>query len=327
MSCRSTAATRPRFSLAAPRVDASIRRVNDSHATKPTAGGTGQAEANGDFNALPRIERRDIRFGVAESLTPTWMRGDPYLTAFCDALSMLFPEGERFFIRSVNACVDQLQDPVLEQQVRAFVVQEALHTREHEAYNRALAAHGCDVAIMEGRAAAALGTARAKISRLAVTVAIEHLTAMFAHMVLRDPSLFADAPEPLRDLWTWHSLEEMEHKGVAFDVYLAVTGAMGMSPWKRYALRCLALLQATRLILKVQHANMLDLLEARGYPTTGRARWYRLWLMFGSPGYYRRGLPYFLRFFRPGFHPWQQPEDKGAEAWRQRFRDMPGRSA
>lgn len=313
--------------LAPARVGASIRQVNDSDVTKSTGDGTDHPEATGIDATLPRIERRDIHFRVAEHLTPTWMKGDPYLTAFCDALSMLFPEGERFFMRSVSAYQDQLHDPVLKAQVRAFVIQEALHTREHEAYNRALAERGCDIAVMEGRAAATLAPVKAKITRLAVTVAIEHMTAMFAHMVLSDPSLFDDTPEPLRDLWTWHSLEEMEHKGVAFDVYQAVTAAMGMSRWKRYALRCLVLIQATRLILKVQHANMLSVLEARGYPTGRRARAHRLWLLLVSPGYYRRGLPYFLRFFRPGFHPWQAREVKGSDRWRRRFREMMERAA
>lgn len=271
-------------------------------------------------STAPLIERRDIHFGVGEHLSPTWMNGDPYLTAFCDALSMLFPEGERFFIRSVNAFMTDIKDPALKEQVRAFVIQEALHTREHEAYNRALAERGCDMALMERRATAALAVPKGRFARLAATVAIEHMTAMFAHMVLRDPAFFAGAPEPLRDLWTWHSLEEMEHKGVAFDVYQAVTA--DWPGWKRYLVRCVVMLKATRLILGVQHANMLTVLEERGYPTRGRARLRRLWLLFGRPGYYRRVLPHFLSFFRPGFHPWNTREDKTAGGWRRRFKDM-----
>ncbi len=272
-------------------------------------------------DGLPAIERRDIRFGVGEHLTPTWMKGDPVLTAESDALSVLLPEGERFFIRSVAAYLDRLKDPALQEQVRAFIVQEALHTREHEAYNRALAERGCDVAMMEARATATLARAKAQITRLAVTVAIEHLTATFAHVVLSTPSLFADAPAPLRDLWTWHSLEEMEHKGVAFDVYLAVTA--DWPAWKRYGLRCAAMVQATRMMVGVQTANEAAILQARGYPVRGgRSRLGRLWLMFGAPGLYRRGLPYYLRFFRPGFHPWDKREDASFAVWREKFRTM-----
>jgi predicted metal-dependent hydrolase len=266
------------------------------------------------------MERRDIHFNVGEYLTPTWMKGDLVLTAGCDALSVLLPEGERFFIKSVTAYIGRIKDPVLQEQVRAFVIQEALHTREHDAYNRALAEGGCDVAQMEARAAAALAEARAQISRLAVTVAIEHLTATFAHVVLSNPSLFADAPAPLRDLWTWHSLEEMEHKGVAFDVYLAVTA--DWPRWKRYGLRCISMLHATRSMMTVQNANEAAILQARGYRLRGFGRLRRLWLMFGSPGLYRRGLPYYLRFFRPGFHPWEKNEDASAGVWRDRFNAM-----
>ncbi len=266
------------------------------------------------------LAKRDIHFDIAGSLTDTWLDGHHMRTAYCDALSALFPEGERFFIRSVTPYIPLIKDPVLKEQARAFIVQEALHTREHEAYNQALVAGGCDVAAMEARVAVALERVKTPLIRLATTVAVEHLTATFAQTVLDNPKVLASAPAALRDLWNWHALEEMEHKAVAFDIYLIATA--DMTAWKRYALRCAVLIAVSRDIHAIHIANFRQVLEERGQPT-GFGAWVKgLWNLIVAPGYYLRALPHYLRFFRPGFHPWDTAEVKAAAGWRERFRDM-----
>ena len=52
---------------------------------------------------------------------------NPFKTHFMNALSILFPEGERFFIRSVLAYRDQISDPKLLQEIKEFCAQEAQH--------------------------------------------------------------------------------------------------------------------------------------------------------------------------------------------------------
>ncbi len=276
-----------------------------------------EISADSPAGAVPEIIRRDIRFGVAEVSDPAWFGGDPLLTAFCDALSLFFPEGERFFIRSVRAYAERVTDPALRRDIDAFCAQEAYHTREHEAYNRAFCAGGLDLDALEAPIKALLGQPMTPKTRLTVTVAIEHLTASFACMVLGDPSMFADAPRPYRDLWTWHALEEMEHKGVAFDVLKQV--AADMPPWKRYTARCAVLLIATRQMHGLLLKNIGTILRARGH-APGLGTWLRLtWLLLGRPGHYRRVLGYYLRFFRPGFHPWHGDDGALADGWREYF--------
>src|SRR6202011_5293168 len=53
--------------------------------------------------------------------------------------------------------------------------------------------------------------------RLAVTVALEHYTAIMAENVFRDGSL-EQAHPTMRALLLWHAAEEIEHRAVAFDV-------------------------------------------------------------------------------------------------------------
>ena len=59
---------------------------------------------------------------------------------------------------------------------------------------------------------------------LAITVAYEHYTAVLAHVMLAHPEMMATATPMMQKLWRWHSLEETEHKAVAFDLYRAIGG-------------------------------------------------------------------------------------------------------
>src|ERR1700722_6570449 len=51
------------------------------------------------------------------------------------ALSSVFPDGEDYFVRSVRHYRDQITDPALKRQVAGFIGQEAVHGREHRAFN------------------------------------------------------------------------------------------------------------------------------------------------------------------------------------------------
>jgi predicted metal-dependent hydrolase len=68
-----------------------------------------------------------------------WLNNSTSCTEFMHALSILFPEGEAFFVRAVaqfskNPLITG--DPVLAADVKAFITQEAQHAGEHSAYNR-----------------------------------------------------------------------------------------------------------------------------------------------------------------------------------------------
>jgi len=58
------------------------------------------------------IQPRKVAFDVS-SVPRHWNGGDPVLTRFFDALSVHFPEGERFFIQSVRNFKDQVTDDQL----------------------------------------------------------------------------------------------------------------------------------------------------------------------------------------------------------------------
>ena len=94
-----------------------------------------------------------------------WHGGDPVPTAFFNALSATFPQGETFFIEAVRRFRDQA-DPKLKEQIATFIQQEAMHTREHVAFNRLIKSSGYDTRRwMPIRAIASISPAHAIRSR------------------------------------------------------------------------------------------------------------------------------------------------------------------
>jgi predicted metal-dependent hydrolase len=165
---------------------------------------------------------------VDDDLPHLYVSGDLLLTHMNMISSAMFPEGEDFFVRSVRRFREQIHDPVLKRQVSGFIGQEATHSRAHDAFNAKLAELGFPTAAIDRGAGVGMRFAERVLSAkacLALTAALEHVTATLAEQMLDDEDHRAlyDRPE-VADLFTWHALEESEHKSVAFDVYRAVGG-------------------------------------------------------------------------------------------------------
>ena len=170
------------------------------------------------------------------------------MTHFFNALSLLFPAGERFFMDSVRNYRDQIDDPVLKKQVLGFIGQEAMHTREHIEYNDLLQEAGLPAHKLDKRLWAILNFGRKILPhsyQLAVTVCLEHYTAMLAGLLLEDASRIGGSVEGYTQMWTWHALEETEHKSVSYDVWNAVLKP-GLG---RYLLRTGTMLATTLTVL------------------------------------------------------------------------------
>ncbi len=271
----------------------------------------GAAESNNQSNTPCGIQVRKFDPQAMAGAAEYYFDNDPFKTHFVNALSIIFPEGERFFIRSVLAYRDQISDPKLLREIRDFSGQEAQHTLVHEALNALAARHGYPVAALDAwlrrdlRLFSKLGRKYAPVRRaaLAITVCLEHFTAILAYQLLTNADTTLRGLDPsVVALLKWHALEETEHKGVAFDVYHATGG----SP---VALR-IAMLAATVLFMLRLCAYVTVLL------VKDRSLWrWSTWMtglrfVFGpEQGFLVRPFRDWLAFFRPGFHPWQQHRD------------------
>ena len=192
---------------------------------------------------MTSVPVRRISFDEQLASLPRHFAGDgdlisSHLTA---CLSSVFPDGEDFFVKSVRHFRDQIDDPILKEQVKGFIGQEALHGREHRAFNARLAELGYGTEVIErwtNRGLELRWKLAPKIANLAVTAALEHVTATLAELIMSDEQLRADlGHEAVRDLFLWHALEESEHKAVAFDVYRAVGGGERLRIWTMKLIR------------------------------------------------------------------------------------------
>lgn len=262
------------------------------------------------FGASPAelaITPRNLRFGRDEVRGRWWLGGDAVATAWHNALSASFPAGEAFFIETVRRFRDQVPAD-LAAQIDAFVKQEAHHTREHVAFNRQVTGAGYDIAAIDKRISDSLVLARTThpVAQLLVTVSLEHFTAIFAHaMLVRGGKQFDGASVESRAMWTWHAVEEIEHKGVAFDTYMHIT--RGLKPAKRWAIRSLVFMRVSRNFVANRVKDALALLAQDGI-TGWRAKARLWWYLLGTPGVLRQVALPWASYLRPGFHPWDHDD-------------------
>lgn len=263
------------------------------------------------------ITPRDRRFGRGAHTERWWNGGDPVATALYNALSATFPKGEAFFVESVRKFRDGASRK-LAAEIRAFTTQEVMHSREHVAFNKRALEAGYDLSKLEKRVEWRLDMvrARAPIASLAATMALEHFTAILAHELLRDPRHLAGADAETAALWRWHSIEEIEHKGVAYDTWLHATREWPR--FKRWKVKAKVMLLVTRNFLVDRTMGALELLRQDGI--TGPRAWARLfWFAYVRPGMIRKILRAWASFFLPGFHPWNHDDRALIEAEEKRL--------
>ncbi len=261
------------------------------------------------------VRRMDFEFD--DRIPHCWVRGEPFLTLLMTALSGSFPDGERFFVESVRHYRDQILDPKLKEDVRAFIGQEAHHAKEHNALNAFLTRKGLPVDRIERIVRYGLGLRQQRLSparQLAMTCANEHFTAILADMLLSEPEIIERMDPQVRAIWIWHAIEESEHKAVAFDVYQEVVGdywirvyQMAISTFEFH------LYTGLHLLMLLRHTG-----QHRDLPMILRG----LNKLYGKPGWFRKLLPAYLDYYRPGFHPWQRDNSQTLAYWRERLEQL-----
>lgn len=245
-----------------------------------------------------RVRKLDFDF---RSVPRRWFFDSTFASHLANGVNMLFPEGERFFIRAVKHYLAEIEgDPELLARVRGFFGQEGSHGHAHEKAFEILRAQGYEIdqwlRWYEKAAYRGLAPRFSPVMRLSITVALEHFTATMAEHALATDML--DHAHPvMQRLLRWHASEEIEHKSVAFDVLRRVD--------PRYSVRVgglffatIALLGfwrlATRMLVRQDIAagrtTRADLVRER---KDARARGQDF-------AFVRRSI---LEYLRPSFHP------------------------
>ncbi len=258
------------------------------------------------------VVRTKLNFRLNE-VPRYWFGGDPFRTRMFDALSLTFPDGERYFIQCVRLFRDQIQDPDLQQRVADFIKQEAQHGMAHDKMNQVMRDQGMPVDAFIQRLNKIFKfelTKRSPQYNIAMTAAAEHLTALMAETFFSQKQTLQDAHPHVRALFAWHAIEEMEHRDVAFDVMKQVGNVPEAT--RKFALAFTTVLMfgfttyRADVMLKYDGFNRVERLQmlVKGLP------WF-----FGRKGMLSRMRQQYSDWFDPNFHPSQHPVIAQYDVW------------
>ena len=181
------------------------------------------------------IKVRRVDFDVSK-IKRYYSNDNIFATHYINAMHIVFPEGEKFFIRSAKRYLKQIEDnPQLVDRVKKFIGQEGVHHKEHEKFWDILEGMGLKpyrlakiydkiaYKFLENTLFKILPKKRADLLALSVTTAAEHFTALLGDGGLR-ANPFGELSKDVKLLLQWHCAEELEHKSVCFDLYTEVGG-------------------------------------------------------------------------------------------------------
>jgi predicted metal-dependent hydrolase len=266
---------------------------------------------------LTAIRPRDLDVDFAD-VPRHWLANSPAATAISNGINLLFPHGERFFVRSVNYYLDRIEDPELRAQIKGFFGQEGRHAREHDRFNNILRAQGYEIDQFLDSYMKLSTWVEERIPpklRLAITAASEHFTAILAEGALSEGVLDACDPR-MQKLLAWHAAEEIEHKAVAYDVLQKIDPS--------YRLRVLGLVMATVMLGGFWIWAATALLRQDGLSWWRAGRQMRQ-LEHRDPVIRRVFLRGIRQYLRRDFHPSHNRNDHLAAEWfAARGMSMPG---
>lgn len=216
------------------------------------------------------------------------------------SLSTVFPEGERQFVYSVRAFQDKVVNSKQKKEVRAFIGQEAHHGNSHAQLNELIEEKwGYPISKFVDHQIKINDVMNVRLSdkeQLACTTAMEHFTALLADQILKDKSLLNNLHPELQDLFTWHAIEELEHKAVAFDLLKQVDG--------NQARRKITMVIVTILFFVHMISLQAIMLRRDHHMPNLKEIWQASKFLFGKKGVIRKAIPGYISYFKDDFHPW-----------------------
>lgn len=268
------------------------------------------------------LNARNVAFDWTE-LPRHWVPDEPFATHMVNVLHLLLPEGERWFCHVFKQALPLIRDEQIAEDVRGFIGQESMHAESHQGVLDHFDTHGLDtrpyvrqIAWLFGKLLGDRGYGGKQgsewvIERVALVAAIEHFTAVLGQWILDAEELdAAGADATMLDLLRWHGAEEVEHRSVAYDLFIHLDG--------RYSRRVRAMVIVTPVFVWLWARGVRFLMnsdpELRGRP---KVRW-RDWLRSGrlgltpSFGDLLRSLP---PYFRSQYHPSQHGSTSQAIAY------------
>ncbi len=266
------------------------------------------------ITSILKILPRNPKLNWGTDYNRYWFGGCPLKSNWMNALSTTFPYAERYFIETVKHYQDQITDPVLAEQVKGFIGQEAAHRVEHDRFNQLLKSEGYPVELMEARVEKLFNWVRKNPDpevKLALTCALEHFTTILCTEVLKTPTFHEPMQGEYKRLWCWHCLEEIEHKTVAFDVYQSINGS--------YKNRFVEIVHASVGLWLILISTMMAYQRHDGRLFNLRDWWVLITWGFIWPGLLTRLVPNYFRYYKKDYHPSHMHDQGLIDKWREKL--------
>lgn len=292
-----------------PKYEHQLELIDSHHMGEPTMELKNRFNKAESGNHLPSgvsIQPREPDMSALRNTPKLWFGGNPRLTIFNNVFSLYIPRGELFFIRSVRYYKDQIKDPELQAMITAFMQQETLHSKAHDAFNESFKNHGFDVdKELEyiNRHFDWVEKWVPKRIQLGMTVFFEHLTASMAEGAFEIPKEESIIPLDVKEFFQWHAAEELEHKNVAFDVLTEIGGG--------YVTRMVSAILGPLLMLPAVRKTGQRMRKVYNESMTEENK-----QQMKEKGEADKRLKKQVRkYYSPSFHPWKQDDREILKQW------------
>ncbi|QLE58180.1 metal-dependent hydrolase [Nostoc sp. TCL26-01] len=204
---------------------------------------------------MSQITVRQKNFDFPEQISRYWYGNSVFKSHFFNSITLLFPDGEQFMLRTIKRQIKQIDNPNLKEEALAFVGQEAQHAVQHEKFWQNLRQQGYTFdRYLRWLHFILFNVCETRLNikfKLAMIAGVEHFTNVIAELTLKE-ELFAEAEPIMKELFEWHSAEEIEHKTVAYDVLQNVT--------KNYLIRLIGIIMAYTFVLSFVNLGLIMML-------------------------------------------------------------------
>ncbi len=253
---------------------------------------------HGDIMSQEIIVRK-VNYPINEQIPRLFWNNRPVKTHFVNALNVLFPEGERWFVRILSKAAKKVGDPKIRKIAKNFAGQEMAHSVEHDKFLSLLKDHyGYDTEVVENALSWLFKTVEEHLPlevSTSVIAGIEHFTALIGNIALEDEQILDELHPTVKELLRWHAAEEIEHKAAAFDVHAALNDS--------YLLRSAGMVIAALGVYGFITYLIVDLTQQDRKLFTIEALEDAIYLFFGEHQLFPRTFFEFIKYFIPGFHP------------------------
>ena len=251
-----------------------------------------------EFTSVPMKQDWD------QELPRYWFGSSPFRTHFMNAFGIMIPSGERALLHIIKEFQPLISDVKILEQSKTLVAQEHWHTHSHDKYNEWLAKLGFPSTEIDAQTWGNMQRRLKFIPKkmwMAIATVAEHNSAVFFEFLFSRPELLEQMHPHFQQIWQWHGIEEIEHKGVSLDMWNNMKARLGLS---EFLMRVVGLVIVTSIINgRILRLTCRLLLRDKQF-----WKWRTLrdgmGFLFGGRGLvYATFLPW-IAFMKPGFHPW-----------------------